>query len=84
MRISYILNSSLPSNNASSLQIIKTSEALVKHVNKVFLITPDTGLNKSVRNFYDLKSIPKRIKLIDASGTINDIHEKIRLLVDSI
>jgi dTMP kinase len=30
------------------------------------------------------ETFPKRIKLIDASGTINDIHEKIRLLVDSI
>ena len=63
MRISYILNSSLPSNNASSLQVIKTSEALVKLVDKVFLITPDTGLNKSIKNFYDLKYVPKRIRL---------------------
>ena len=30
------------------------------------------------------EAFPKRIKLIDASGTINDIHEQIRLLVDSI
>ena len=30
------------------------------------------------------EAFPKRITLIDASGTINDIHEKIRLLVDSI
>ena len=30
------------------------------------------------------EAFPKRIKLIDASGKINDIHEKIRLLVDSI
>ena len=30
------------------------------------------------------EDFPERIKLIDASGTINDIHEKIRLLVDSI
>jgi dTMP kinase len=30
------------------------------------------------------EAFPKRIKLIDASGTINEIHEKIRLLVDSI
>ncbi len=30
------------------------------------------------------EAFPKRIKLIDASGTINDIHEKIRLLVDLI
>jgi dTMP kinase len=30
------------------------------------------------------EAFPERIKLIDASGTIDDIHEKIRLLVDSI
>ena len=30
------------------------------------------------------EAFPKRIKLIDANGAINDIHEKIRLLVDSI
>ena len=30
------------------------------------------------------EAFPERIKLIDASGTIDDIHEKIRLLIDSI
>jgi dTMP kinase len=30
------------------------------------------------------EAFPERIKLIDASGTIDDIHEKIKLLVDSI
>ena len=30
------------------------------------------------------EAFPERIKLIDASGKIDDIHEKIRLLVDSI
>ena len=30
------------------------------------------------------ETFPERIKLIDASGTIDDIHEKIRLLVDSL
>ncbi|MDP6163995.1 MAG: dTMP kinase [Candidatus Thioglobus sp.] len=30
------------------------------------------------------EAFPERIKLIDASGAIDDVHEKIRLLVDSI
>ena len=30
------------------------------------------------------EAFPERIKLIDASGTIDDIHEKIKLLIDSI
>ena len=30
------------------------------------------------------EAFPERIKLIDASGTIDNVHEKIRLLVDSI
>tara|TARA_B100001142_G_C14070950_1_gene553536 strand:+ start:83 stop:700 length:618 start_codon:yes stop_codon:yes gene_type:complete len=30
------------------------------------------------------EAFPERIKLIDASGTIDDIHEKIKLLLDSI
>ena len=63
MRICYIFNSSLPSKNASSLQVIKTCEGLTALKNKVFLITPNTGSNKSLKNFYDLKFHPKRIKI---------------------
>ena len=63
MRICYLFNSSLPSKNANSLQVIKTCEGLTALKNKVFLITPNTGLNKSLKNFYDLKHHPKRIKI---------------------
>ena len=63
MRICYLFNSSLPSKNASSLQVIKTCEGLTALKNKVFLITPNTGSNKSLKNFYDLKFHPKRIKI---------------------
>lgn len=63
MRISYLFNSSIPSNNASSLQVIKTCEGLIKNNHEVFLITPDTGLNLDIMKFYDLIFLPKRIKL---------------------
>tara|TARA_B100000965_G_scaffold387574_1_gene391138 strand:- start:255 stop:1370 length:1116 start_codon:yes stop_codon:yes gene_type:complete len=63
MRIGYIFNSSLPSSNPGSLQVIKTCEALIKHNNQVDLITPNTGLNVSIKNFYNLKKIPTIHKL---------------------
>lgn len=63
MRISYLFNSSIPSHNAGSIQVIKTCEGLAAENHKVFLITPDTGLKTGIKNFYDLKFLPKRIKL---------------------
>ena len=63
MRICYLFNSSIPSYNASSLQVIKTCEALVKLNNKVFIVTPNTGLNSNIKKYYDLKYNPIRIKL---------------------
>ena len=64
MRISYLFNSSLPSINPGSLQVIKTCEAINNKSNKVFLITPNTGLNKNIKKFYGLKNVPiiKKIK----------------------
>ena len=58
MRIGYIFNSSMPSSNPGSLQVIKTCEALLKLNNQVELITPNTGLNVSVKKFYNLKKVP--------------------------
>ena len=63
MRLSYLFNSAVPSHNAGSIQVIKTCEGLIGKNNKVFIITPDTGLKTSMKNFYDLKLTPKRIKL---------------------
>ena len=63
MRICYIFNSSIPSPNPSSLQVIKTCEGLTQLNNKVFIITPNTGLNLNTKKYYDLKSNPLRIKL---------------------
>ena len=64
MRISYLFNSSLPSTNPGSLQVIKTCEAIKNQSNKVFLITPNTGLNKNIKKFYGLKNVPiiKKLK----------------------
>ncbi len=58
MKIGYIFNSSMPSNNPGSLQVIKTCEALLNLNNHVELITPNTGLNISVKKFYNLKNVP--------------------------
>tara|TARA_B100000242_G_scaffold268842_1_gene219242 strand:+ start:892 stop:2004 length:1113 start_codon:yes stop_codon:yes gene_type:complete len=63
MKICYLFNSSIPSHNASSLQVIKTCEGFVQLKHKVFLITPNTGLNLNIKKFYDLKFNPIRIKL---------------------
>ena len=48
----------MPSNNPGSLQVIKTCEALLNLNNHVELITPNTGLNISVKKFYNLKNVP--------------------------
>ena len=56
MKISYIANSSCPSELPSSLQIVKTCEYLSKHGNKVHLIIPNTAvINLSVEEYYDIQ-----------------------------
>ncbi len=56
MKISYISNSSCPSELPSSLQIVKTCEYLSKYGNKVRLIIPNTAVvNLSIEEFYDVK-----------------------------
>ncbi len=63
MRICYLFNSSVPSHNPSSLQVIKTCEGLIHLKHKVYLITPNTGLKYNTKNYYGLMFSPKRIKL---------------------
>ena len=63
MRICYLFNSSLPSHNPSSLQVVKTCEGLIQLKHKVYLITPNTGLKYNIKDYYDLILTPKRIKL---------------------
>ena len=52
MRICYLFNSSVPSHNPSSLQAMKTCEGLVQIYNKVFIITPNTGLDLDIKKYY--------------------------------
>ena len=64
MKIAYLFNSSIPSNNASSLQVVKMCGALSELGHKVLLITPNTGIkNKSIKSFYGSKKDFKRIKM---------------------
>ena len=63
MRICYLFNSSLPSHNPSSLQVVKTCEGLIQLKHKVYLITPNTGLKYNIKDYYDLTFTPKRIKI---------------------
>ncbi len=56
MKISYISNSSCPSQLPNSLQIVKTCEYLSKYSNQVFLILPNTpSYNLKISNFYNIK-----------------------------
>tara|TARA_B100001758_G_C18393928_1_gene604662 strand:- start:744 stop:1841 length:1098 start_codon:yes stop_codon:yes gene_type:complete len=55
MKICYISNSAMPSDNASSLQIVKMCEHLQILGNEVTLILPNTGFRTSYYNFYNLK-----------------------------
>ena len=65
MKISYISNSSCPSQLPSSLQIVKTCEFLSKYGNQVFLILPNTAsFNVNISNFYNIKYKFKLIRLL--------------------
>jgi len=63
MRITYLLNSSIPSKNPSSIQVAKTCEALFNLSNQVNLIVPSTGLKISLKEYYGLKKNLKVIRL---------------------
>ena len=51
MRIAYLFNSSTPSSNPSSIQVVNTCSALSQLSNSVKLIVPNTGKNFSLKNF---------------------------------
>ena len=65
MRIVYIFNSSIPSYNASSLQVVNVCQQISKDIGNITLITPDTGLKKTLYDHYGLRKNfeIKRIKL---------------------
>ena len=71
MKIHYLATSNIPSKTANSLQIIKMCEAFSLIGKNISLIIPNLKCaNKSINNYYDLKSkinvhkVGKKIKLI--------------------
>ena len=63
MRISYLFNSSTPSSNPSSIQVVNTCSAFTQLSHRVKLIVPNTGQNVSLLKFYGINKSPKLIKL---------------------
>ncbi len=63
MRIAYLFNSSTPSSNPSSIQVVNTCAAISKLSHEIKLIVPNTGLKFSLSKFYGIKKTPKLIKL---------------------
>ena len=63
MRIAYLFNSSTPSSNPSSIQVVNTCSALSQLSHHVKLIVPNTGKDVSLLKFYGINKSPKLIKL---------------------
>ena len=63
MRIAYLFNSSTPSSNPSTIQVVNTCSALAQLSHRVKLIVPNTGQNVSLSKFYGINKSPKLIKL---------------------
>ncbi len=63
MKIVYLFNSSIPSHNANSLQVVNMCSQIAKSIGEVILITPNTGLKKSVSEHYGIKKNFKIIKV---------------------
>ena len=57
MRISYLFNSSTPSSNPGSIQVVNTCDGIASHGHKIILITPNTGKNVALKKFYGIKII---------------------------
>ena len=55
-KITYVSFSATPSTNPSSLQIVKTCEALSKLGYDTELIIPNTGINNKIDFFYNIKN----------------------------
>jgi glycosyltransferase involved in cell wall biosynthesis len=63
MKIVYLFNSSIPSYNANSLQVVNMCNELSVCGNDVTLITPNTGLKKSISEHYGIKKSFNLIKI---------------------
>ena len=55
MQISYLFNSSTPSSNPGSIQVVNTCNGIAALGHKIYLITPGTGENISLKKFYGIK-----------------------------
>tara|TARA_B100001057_G_scaffold501302_1_gene623610 strand:+ start:27631 stop:28740 length:1110 start_codon:yes stop_codon:yes gene_type:complete len=63
MKIVYLFNSSVPSYNASSLQVVNMCNEISNSIGKLTLITPDTGLNQSLSEHYGIKKNFDQIRI---------------------
>ena len=63
MRISYLFNSSTPSSNPGSIQVVNTCDGIASHGHKIILITPNTGKNVTLKKFYGIENNIKLIKI---------------------
>ena len=63
MRIAYLFNSSTPSSNASSIQVVNTCGAIAELSHSIKLIVPNTGLKVSLSKFYGIKKSPQLVKI---------------------
>jgi len=63
MRIAYLFNSSTPSPNPGSIQVVNTCGAIAELSHSIKLIVPNTGLKVSLSKFYGIKKPPELVKL---------------------
>ena len=63
MNIVYLFNSSLPSYNANSLQVVNVCHNIAKYIGQITLITPNTGLKKTIFSHYGLDKNFKTLKI---------------------
>ena len=62
MKIVYLFNSSVPSHNANSLQVINVCNELSVNNHEISLITPNTGFKKTISEHYSIKKSFNLIK----------------------
>lgn len=63
MRISYLFNSSTPSSNPGSIQVINTCNGFASLGHEIKVIVPNTGKNISLKKFYGVNNNIKLIKI---------------------
>lgn len=56
MRISYLFNSSTPSSNPGSIQVVNTCNGIASLGHKILIITPGTGEKTTLKKFYGIEN----------------------------